>query len=224
MLALNKRLPEMKKVIIIGASGHGKVVADIVQRSGDKVIGFLDDNPMIDSVFVGYPVLGKVQDYDKYADDAVFVIAIGNAGIREMIANNMKNVFWYTAIHPTAVISELETEIGEGTVIMPNTVINAGSIIGRHCIINSGSIVEHDNRIADYVHISVGAKLAGTVSVGKRTWVGVGASVKNNISICDDCMIGAGAVVVKDIINKGTYIGVPAKRTEKADMKQILGV
>ena len=201
----------MKSVVIIGASGHGKVIADIVQRSGDKIIGFLDDNVPTGSSFIGYPVLGTTEDYKKYAATATFVIAIGNAAIREKIAGKLEGVCWYTAVHPTAVISDLGTKIGEGTVIMANAVINPGSWIGKHCIINSCAVVEHDNRIEDYVHISVGAKMAGTVSVGKSTWVGIGASVKNNISICDDCMIGAGAVVVKDISEKGTYVGVPAK-------------
>ena len=100
--------------------------------------------------------------------------------------------------------------------IMANAVVNAGAKIGKHCIINTGAIVEHDNQLDDYVHVSVGAKLAGTVSVGKSTWIGIGVSVKNNLSICSNCMIGAGAVVVKDIVNAGTYVGVPVrKKVEK---------
>ena len=95
---------------------------------------------------------------------------------------------------------------------MPNAVINAGAKIGEHCIINTGAIVEHDNILENYVHISVGAKLAGTAHVGIATWIGIGASVSNNLSICENCMIGAGAVVVKDITESGTYIGVPARR------------
>ena len=95
---------------------------------------------------------------------------------------------------------------------MANATINSGARIGKHCIINSNSVVEHDNIINDYVHVSVGAKIAGTVKIGTRTWVGVGATISNNISVCDDCMLGAGTVVVKDIIESGTYIGVPAAK------------
>lgn len=200
-----------RSVVIIGASGHGKVVADIVERSGDKVIGFLDDNSNIPNEFIGFPVLGTVDQYEKYQDKE-FVVAIGNAKIREMIVEKLGNVKWYTAIHPSAVVSEINTEISEGTVVMANVVINAGTQIGKHCIINTGAIVEHDNRLADYVHVSVGSKLAGTVSVGKSTWIGIGACVSNNLSICSRCMIGAGAVVVKDIMEAGTYIGVPAEK------------
>lgn len=205
-------MSSVKSVIIIGASGHGKVVADVIQKSGNRVIGFLDDNPSIGENFIGFPVLGTVDEYRKFA--AEFVIAIGNANIREKVARRMTDVTWYTAIHPTAVISDIDVEIGEGTVVMANAVINTGARIGRHCIINSGAIVEHDNRIADFVHVSVGAKLAGTVSVGKSSWIGIGASVSNNINICGNCMIGAGTVVIKDIKKAGTYAGVPAGRID----------
>lgn len=200
-----------QSVIIIGASGHGKVVADIVIENGDEVLGFLDDNPNLPKKFVGFPILGVINEYKKYSD-AKFIVAIGNAAIREKIANKLENVAWYMAIHPTAVISKLDTVIGEGTVVMANAVVNPGARIGRHCIINTGAIVEHDNRLEDYVHVSVGAKLAGTVSVGKSTWIGIGASVRNNLEICANCMIGAGAIVVKDIKEAGTYVGVPARK------------
>ena len=198
-------------VVIIGASGQGKVVADIIQRRGDQVVGFLDDNQELPDQFMGFPVLGTVDQYQNYLDKE-FVVAIGNAKIRKSIVQKIGNQKWYTAIHPTAVISQMNTVVEEGTVVMANVVINAGARIGKHCIINTGAIVEHDNCLQDYVHISVGAKLAGTVSVGTGTWIGVGACVSNNLSICGDCMIGAGAVVVKDIKEAGTYIGVPAEK------------
>lgn len=203
-----------KSVVIIGAGGHGKVIADIVLNSGDLVTGFLDDGCKEKNV-CGFPVLGRISDYVKYKDNCMFVVAIGNAKIREKIVLSMPDAEWYTAINPTAVISKIETNIGCGTVIMANAVVNPGASIGKHCIINTSSVVEHDNIIEDYVHISVGAKIAGTVHIGKRTWIGIGATVKNNTSICNDCMIGAGGVVVKNILTPGTYIGVPV--TKKRD-------
>lgn len=197
-----------KSIVIIGAGGHGKVIADIVLSSGDIVTGFLDDDCKEKSI-CGFPVLGRISDYVEYKDHSMFVVAIGNAKIREKIVSELSDVNWYTAIHPTAVVSRMATNIGCGTVIMANAVVNPGASIGKHCIINTAAVVEHDNVIEDYVHISVGAKIAGTVHIGKRTWIGIGATAKNNISICDDCMIGAGGVVVKDILIPGTYIGVP---------------
>ena len=180
-------------------------------NAGDEVVGFLDDAENLPKTFAGSPILGKVEDYQRY-QASEFIIAIGNALIRQKIAEKLKNVNWYTAIHPSAAVSEIDCKIGKGTVVMPNAVINAGAKIGEHCIINTGAIVEHDNILENYVHISVGAKLAGTVHVGRATWIGIGASVSNNLSICENCMIGAGAVVVKDITESGTYIGVPARR------------
>lgn len=200
-----------KEVIIIGASGHGKVVADIICCSGDRVKGFLDDNFKMGSSFIGFPILGTTNNYKDFPG-AEFVIAIGNAVIRERMVGKLQGVKWYTAIHPTAVISKIDTSIGEGSVIMANAVVNPGTTIGKHCIINTGAIVEHDNILEDFVHISVGAKLAGTVKVGKSSWIGIGATVSNNLNICENCMFGAGAVVINNIEQSGTYVGVPVKR------------
>lgn len=190
-----------KNVVILGASGHGHVIADIVTASGDKVIGFLDDDSSKD-------VIGKISDYSNF-DNVEFVIGIGNTDVRKKLSK--LPLKWYTAIHPSAVVS-VSAEIGEGTVVMPNVVINSQSIIGKHCIINTGAIVEHNNEIGDYSHISVGARLGGTVIIGKEVWVGIGSTIRNNNFICDKCIIGAGAVVVKSIVESGTYIGVPAIR------------
>ena len=197
----------MTDVIIIGAGGHARVIADIVLRQGDRLLGFLDDNPDAK----GIPVLGKIADCHLWPH-ARFLIGIGNSQVRQKLATTLQGVTFHTAIHPSATISPLGTTIGPGTVIMANAVINPGTTVGCHCIVNTGSIVEHDNTIGDYVHISVAAKTAGTVTIGNHTWVGIGATVSNNRTICSDCMIGAGAVVVKDITQPGTYVGVPARR------------
>ena len=200
-----------KSVVIIGASGHGKVIADIIVNSGDKVLGFLDDADDVQGKkIIGFPVLGKIADYDNYKD-CEFVIAIGNPYVREKISNELP-VKWYTAIHPTAVISSLDVEIGEGTVIMANAVVNPSARIGKHCIINTGAIVEHDNILEDYVHLSPNVTLAGIVKVGKSTHIGAGSCTKQVINIASDCIIGAGTVIVKDITESGTYVGSPARR------------
>lgn len=200
-----------KQVIVIGAGGHGKVVADIVRRSGDTLLGFLDDNETLPREITGIPVLGKVADYGRYPD-AFFIVGIGNAAVREKIVRKLDGVHWYIAIHPSAVISVLDTQIGAGSVIMANAVINPSARIGEHCIINTASVVEHDSRVGEFSHISVGAKLGGTALVGTYGWVGIGATVSNNVSICDHCMIGAGAVVIHDVEESGTYVGIPARK------------
>lgn len=200
----------VKDIIIIGTGGHAKVIADIVLCAGDNLVGFLTSDRDKDT-FVGKPILGNDTDFAKYKD-SYFMIAIGNPNVRHRMANSMPHIKWYTAIHPSSTISAMNTFVGEGSVVMPNAVINPYAQIGKHCIINTGAIVEHDNTIADFAHISVGTKLAGTVNIGIRTWVGAGATISNGISVCNDCVIGAGAVVVKSIQEPGTYVGVPAKK------------
>lgn len=195
----------MKQLIIIGAGGHGKVVADIAKKNGYEDIRFLDDNEKL-SECGGYPVIGRSSDSSKYRCD--MFVAIGNAEIRQKIQEQLGNIA--TLIHPDAVIAD-DVKIGAGSVVMAGTVINSGAIIGRGCVINTGSSVDHDCILGDYVHISVGAHLAGAVEVRERTWVGIGAIVSNNLTICSDCMIGAGAVIVKNIFVSGIYEGLPAR-------------
>ena len=195
----------LKKLIIIGASGHGKVIADIAIRNGYEDIVFLDDDESVKEC-AGFPVIGKTCEAKGLEGDKI--VAIGNPKIRERIQEGLSDVV--TLIHPDAVISR-RVEIGEGSVIMAGAVINTDALIGKSCIINTGASVDHDCVLGNYVHVSVGSHLSGTVNVGKRTWIGTGATVSNNVNICGDCMIGAGAVVIKDIDKPGTYIGVPAR-------------
>lgn len=199
----------MKQLVIIGASGHGKVVADIAKKNGYEQIVFLDDNESLTECG-DYPVAGKCCRYAEY--DCDMIVAIGNPAIRakflKELEQNGKSV--PILIHPNASIAE-NVEIGKGTVIVAGAVVNPGAVIGKGCIINTGASVDHDCAVEDHVHISVGAHVAGSVKIGERTWIGAGATVSNNVNICADCMIGAGAVVVKDLFEKGTYIGVPAR-------------
>ena len=202
-----------KKVVIIGAGGHAKVIADIIEKSGDEIVGFLDDNKEIGTTIIKeYKVIGDLNNRFAMAvtkKNLEFIIAIGDNKKREEISHS-PNLKFYTAIHPSAQMG-LDVEIQEGTVIMANACINSSAKIGKHCIINTGAIIEHDNIIEDFVHISPNVALGGTVKIGKSTHVGIGSTIKNNITICENCKIGAGAVVVKDIEKEGTYIGVPAK-------------
>ena len=201
-----------KRLIILGASGHGKVVADIAMQRGYDEILFLDDNPEVKEC-LGWPVAGRISEADAYQGD--FFVAIGNPKLRETLQNRLEGEGKpiVSLIHPAAVIG-CDAVIGDGTVIMAGAVINPCAVIGRGCIINTCASVDHDCVIGDYVHVSVGAHVSGTVEIGARTWIGVGAAVKNNLSIAPDCMIGAGAAVVKDIEMPGTYIGLPAKKVK----------
>ena len=198
----------MRKLAIIGASGHGKVVADIARKNGYSEIVFLDDDENIRECG-SYSVIGDSSQAGRI--DADVIVGIGNADIRMRIQESIPEEKLATLIHPDAVVAE-DVVIGSGTVVMAGAVINPGAKIGKGCIINTCASVDHDCEVGNYVHISVGSHLCGTVTVGNETWIGAGATVSNNISICSDCLIGAGAVVVKDILEAGMFIGLPAKR------------
>lgn len=200
-----------EKVIVIGGGGHARSVIDCVRSSGAEPIGVLDDSLERGTLVLGVPVLGPVADHQLYKEHS-FIIAVGSNSLRHRLAQGM-DVRWYTAVHARATVSDYAA-LGAGTVVMANAAVNAGAAVGRHCIINTGAVVEHDNRLADYVHISPNTALGGTVTVGEETHVGIGACVRNNTTICAGCVIGTGAAVVKDIDVPGTYVGVPARRME----------
>lgn len=202
----------MKDLIIIGAGGHGRVVADIAQKLGMyENICFLDDGEMKETM--GFPVVGKTFDVEKYLDKADVFVAIGNNQVRcefnERLIKMGANI--PTLIHPSAIIGEC-VQIGLGTAVMAGVVINPCSKLGKGVIVNTCSSIDHDCVVGDYCHIAVGVHVAGTVNLGENVCIGAGATVKNNVDVCANCIIGAGAVVVKDITEQGTYIGVPAKR------------
>lgn len=200
----------MKQLVIIGASGHGRVVADIAKKNGYDDIIFLDDNIQLKTCGK-YKVCGTSQKICDYSSE--FFVAIGNQKVRTGLLTLLEQKKCKIArlIHPSAIISD-DVVIGCGTVVMAGVVINAGAVIGKGCIINTSSSIDHDCIVEDYVHISVGCHLAGTVKVGQNTWLGAGSIVSNNISITKDCILGAGAVVVKDVNESGIYKGIPAKK------------
>ena len=208
----------MKKIVIIGASGHGKVAADIALKCGYTDIVFLDDNISIKNCgrHSGVGSNDRVEDINGDV-----IVAIGNSAARRRIQESIEEERLAVLIHPDAVVAE-DVTIGSGTVVMAGTVINPGSMIGRGCIINTCASVDHDCKLGDYVHVAVGAHLAGSVEVGDETWIGAGATVSNNIEICGRCMIGAGAVVVKDIEEAATYLGVPARQKQETGFKDQL--
>lgn len=200
-----------KEIIIIGAGGHGKVVADIAECMGYKRINFLDDSDTFNP-----RVVGKTDEFERYIKKADFFVAIGNSKVREKLFRQLadKGADIATLIHPNAAVSK-SAKIGAGVAVMAGAVINADSIIGNGVIVNTCSSVDHDCVVGDFCHIAVGAHICGTVTVGRHTWVGAGATVINNVNICADCMIGAGAVVVKNIDRTGLYKGLPAVWEEK---------
>jgi sugar O-acyltransferase (sialic acid O-acetyltransferase NeuD family) len=201
------------KLLIIGASGHGKVIADMAKKMELwQQIFFLDDNVNLES-FMGLDIIGKSSEAISYIKDYDVFIAIGSNKTREMLQKQLElaGASIPTLIHPSAIIGDM-VEIGNGTAIMAGTVISCSCNIGKGVIINTGVTIDHDNILSDYVHLSPGSHTAGTVQIGRSTWVGTGAIISNNLRIIEECVIGAGTVVISDITISGTYVGVPARR------------
>lgn len=198
----------MKKLIIIGASGQGRTIADIAKLIGYEHIYFLDDHDYSEEL--GRQYLGRIESAIGYKEEFEFIVGIGNCKVRKEIMNKF-DVDYVNIIHPSAVISDA-VRFGKGSLVMAGAVINNDVIIGDGVMVTTCSSVDHNCTVGDYVLIGVGAHLCGTVYVDECTWIGAGATVNNNTSICADCMIGSGAVIVKDIIVSGTYVGIPAKR------------
>lgn len=187
---------------LYGASGHGKVIKDIIEAQGGNVEAFVDDNQSV-SEMAGRPVLHKADGLSP------FIISIGLNKIRKQIAEHLKCEFGI-AIHPTAIVSP-SAKIGAGTVVMAGAIINADAIIGRHCIINTGASIDHECVIGDYCHIAPHATLCGQVHVGEGTLIGVSSSVIPCIHIGSWSTIGAGSAVIEDIGDNVTAVGNPAK-------------
>ena len=204
---------ENKSIIIIGAGGHTKVIIDIIKNENKEIYGiFDDDEKKHGSSILGVKVIGNIKDLFDLKGEFLFIIGIGDNHSRKKITDLLikKGIKFTRAIHPSSIIAE-DVEVGEGTVIMANTVINPGTRIGKHCIINTSVSIDHDNEIEDYVHFSPNSTTGGTVKVGRNTWVGLGTKIINNISIGQDVIIGAGSVIIDDIKSGVLVVGVPGK-------------
>lgn len=208
----------LKPLMIWGASGHAKVVADIVRRQGEyRAVAFLDDAQTADNAeeFLGLPLYRKREDIHRLREDDGLehvVIAIGDCAVRLRLAQWAREQGYRLArvIHPGAVIAE-DVKIGEGTVIAPGVVIAPAAVIGENVILNTSSTVDHDSIIEDGAHLCPGVHAAGRVRVGRAAWVGVGATLSNDVSVGADAFLGAGSVVVRDIPEGVLAYGVPAR-------------
>lgn len=191
-------------IYIYGASGHGKVIADIIQASGYTLGGWIDDDKTKNCL--------SWEDFCALHVQASIALGIGSNYIRSTVAKKVKLAGHNLPIliHPTAVVSP-SVLLKEGSVVMPLCVINADTQIGAGVIINSGSVIEHDCLIGEYVHISPSSAIAGNVKIGEFTHIGIGASVIQGITIGEKSIIGAGTTVISNLPNHITAVGTPAK-------------
>ena len=194
-----------KDLYILGAGGHSKVVIEIAEDLGYKIISILDDNPSVENIFQY-----KVVHSSDCGSLSVFVfLAVGN-NINKKKKKYIIHAPELNLIHPSAVVSK-RTTFGYGNAVMAGVVINSSVKIGNHCIINTSACIDHDCKLDDFVHISPNASLAGNVRVMEGAHVGIGATVKQDITIGQWSVVGAGAVVINDVPNNAVVVGNPAR-------------
>lgn len=203
----------MKRLAILGAGGHGKVVADTAECCGWQVVEFYDDAWPKRQNNGAWPVIGDTTALmaSLTCYDGVLV-AMGNNHIRQLklIELQAAGARLFNLIHPASCVSR-HARLGIGSVVFAGAVVNADSQIGQGAILNTGCSVDHDCMLGDAVHISPGARLAGGVWVGDLSWIGIGASVRQLVCIGSRVMVGAGAAVVSDVADGLEVVGVPAR-------------
>lgn len=201
-------------LLIFGASGNGKVVADVAESCGWTDIRFYDDRVSeLSNGRYPWPVVGDAEAFfaDSVTAAGVFVAIGGNATRRKFVEPLLRcEAPLTTLVHPAAVVSRYAV-LSQGTLVMPGAVVNAGSKLGMAALINTGATVDHDCRLGDFAHVCPGANLAADVQCGNEVWFGVGCAVRQGIQIGSRVMIGAGAAVVADIGDDCVVKGVPAR-------------
>jgi acetyltransferase EpsM len=194
------------KITLFGASGHCKVIIDILQNCNTAIGVIIDDNPNVKAI-LGKPVLLWDQIDGRTLNNVI--VTIGNNKIRKLIVSRLNGTF-SKAIHPRSVVSS-HAKIGIGTVVMAGVIINPDVEIGKHCILNTAATIDHDCIISDFVHISPNVSLAGGVHIGEGTNIGIGAVIIQGIKIGKWVTIGAGAIIIKDVPDFAVVVGNPGK-------------
>ena len=200
-------------MILFGASGHAKVIIDILEKCDQKIDFLVDADPNIKEL-QGYLVKHE-SSYAANAKDEL-IISIGGNRIRKKVVEQIEGEFGW-AIHPSAQLAD-DVSVGQGTVVMAGVIINSSTSVGDHCIINTSASIDHDCELADYVHISPNATLCGTVKVGEGSHVGASATIIPNLNIGKWVTIGAGAVVISDVPDGTTVVGNPGRIIKQQDV------
>ena len=196
-------------VYLYGASGHAKVVMDILALNKINVPCLIDDNSNVDEL-AGKPVLHSAEGLDP------IIVSIGDCRIRKRIVGKLGDRTYLSATHPAATVAD-SVCIGQGTVVMAGAVLNPFAVVGDHCIINTGAVLDHDVIVGDFVHVAPHCTLCGGVEVGEGTWIGAGTTVIQGVHIGENCYIGAGAVVLKDVPDGTLCYGNPARIIKTID-------
>ena len=196
-------------VWVIGAGGHAKVVIATLRAAGRDIAGVLDDDATKHGGSVlGVPVVGPVERAADAEHEAI--VAVGANRVRKQIVESLPGMRWASAVHPSAVVDP-SVQIGVGSVVFAGAVIQPDTYLGCHVIVNTGATLDHDNRIADYVHVAPGGSLAGDVHLGEGAFLGIGVRAIPGVRVGAWATVGAGAVVVQNLPEAVTAVGVPAR-------------
>ncbi len=212
----------MKNIVVIGSSGHAKVIIDIVEKEKKyTIVGLLDKFKAKGEVVLGYKIIGSEDDLaDLIAKHKLMsgIVAIGDNWQRKRVSDDITTKFkefeFVSTVHPSAQIAR-DVKIGAGTVIMAGAIVNPGVIIGNHCIINTNAALDHDCVVKDFACVLPGAIVGGEVTIGEFSVVALGASVIHGVTIGTHSVVGAGAVVVKDVPDFSMVYGSPARLIKK---------
>lgn len=219
----------MKKIYIVGAGGFVREVLWLIKRINEVAVkngrecewyiaGFIDDDRSLHGEMLDdYPVLGGGDYLAALSEDVYVVIAIGSAKVKKIVVEKLsalKNIHFATLIDPSVILSD-RVQIGDGCIICAGTIMTVDITIGSHVIINLDCTLGHDDVIGDYVTIYPSVNVSGNVKIGEESEIGTGAQIIQGKSIGKQVILGAGAVVVKDIKEAGTYVGLPASRVGK---------
>ena len=199
-----------KKVVVIGAGGHGKVVVSTLQAAGVVVDAIYDDNQQLwGTNILGVPVCGPLSELQTTPEKFSGIIGIGHPGIRQRLAATIR-MEWLTAVHPRSFVHP-SVKLGAGTVVFVGAVLQPDAQVGEHAIVNTSASIDHDCQIGNFVGIGPGTHLSGTVRIDDRSLLGTGCCVLPNVRIESDVTVGAGTVVINDVARGSTIVG-PAPR------------
>ena len=210
-------------IVIIGAGGHARVVADILSAQGRHAIGHIDPNTTLPGVIGTDDTLGTLM-----RDRGVggFVIGIGSVRGGQSLRSTLFaracafGLQPVTLVHPAATVSS-SARLGAGTVVMAGAIVNPGVVVGENSIVNTGAIIDHDGRVGAHTHIAPGSTLSGDVTIGDHCLVGTGTIARNGVTVGDGATVGAGSLLLGHYPGGATYVGQPARPLHRATAQTV---